>query len=158
MWLVQVLVSWKPEGQTKNTPATGGLLGSRIWDILDRWYVAQHLGWGHIFHHRFFLTRGDGEPLISRGRRWADHRWVHSCVLLFRDGKGWDSNLDKLYPDSGAKGHTFGTRQDYRVGFTPPGLVANDVLCGRVYATYSVWLEYDAVEQHETTAQWLQDG
>ena len=51
MWFIQVLVSRKPEGQTKNTPAATGLLGSRIWDISDRWDVTQHGGWGHIFYH-----------------------------------------------------------------------------------------------------------
>ena len=38
------------------------------------------------------------------------------------------------------------------VGFTPPGLMTNDVICGRVHATYSVRLEYYAAEKHETTA------
>ena len=52
--------------------------------------------------------------------------------------KGWESNPEKLYLDYGDEGHTFGTRQDCRVGFTPPGLTANDVLRGRVHATYSI--------------------
>ena len=30
MWFIQVLVSLQPKGQTKTTPAAGGLLGSRI--------------------------------------------------------------------------------------------------------------------------------
>ena len=80
----------------------------------------------------------DGEPMISWSKRRADHRQVHSGVLLSRDGKGWESNPDKLYSDFGVEGHTFGTRQDCKVEFTPLSLTTNDVLCGRVHVTYSV--------------------
>ena len=84
--------------------------------------------------------------------RQADHRWVHCCVLIFGDEKGWESNIEKLYLDSRIEGHIFGTRKDCRVGFTPLGLTANDFICSRAHVTYSIWLEYYTDEQHGITA------
>ena len=56
-----------------------------------------------------------------------------------RHRKGWESNPNKLDPGTGTEGHTIGTQQDSRSSFTPPGLVAIDVLCSGVYETHSDW-------------------
>ena len=87
----------------------------------------------------------------------GSYRRLHSNVLPSWYIEVWDSNIDKHDSDSRAKKHNIGIRKD-RFGITPLGLNATDVLCSRVYAAYNIWLEYYTVEQHETIAQWLQDG
>ena len=48
---LQVLVSWWLKGQTKTIADVGGLLGSRVKVILDRWDVSHHRGGGYILYY-----------------------------------------------------------------------------------------------------------
>ena len=86
--------------------------------------------------------RGGGEPPVSWAGRQVEYRGPHSCVLPSQYKEGWDLNLNKHDSYSGAEIHTLGLRKDCRFGFTPLGLMANDVLFGRVHVTYSVCLKY----------------
>ena len=97
--------------------------------------------------------RRDGEPPISWARRWVDHRCVHSCVLLSRDRKGWESNPDKLHLGTRLELDTIGTWKDSWASISPPSLATIDFLCSGVHETHSLRLDYCAVDQHEAATQ-----
>ena len=67
---LQILVSWWLEGQTRTIADAGGLLGSRVRVILDRWDVPHHRGGGHILYYWTFLR-----PCSARW--WVYHE--HGC-------------------------------------------------------------------------------
>ena len=59
-------------------------------------------------------------------------------VLLSRHREGGESGPNQLYTGPGPKGHTIDIGQDSRLGFTPLGLAASDVLCGGVHETHDL--------------------
>ena len=98
--------------------------------------------------------RGSGEPsFLWWARRWPNYRRVHCGVLLSRHKEGGESGPNQLYTSARPKGHSIDIGQDNRLGITPPGLVAFDVLCSGVHETHDLLLEHYTTEQHETLSQ-----
>ena len=58
--------------------------------------------------------------------------------MLSRHGEGGESGPYQRYKGVWPKGHTIDIGQDSRLGITPPGLVASDVLCSGVHETHDL--------------------
>ena len=83
--------------------------------------------------------RGSGEPSFPWwASRWSNYRRVHCGVLLSRHREGGESGPYQHYIGPGPKGHTIDIGQDSRLGITPRGLAASDVLCSGVHETHDL--------------------
>ena len=81
---------------------------------------------------------GSSEPMFLWAQKWPDYRGVHCGVLLSRHGEGGELDPNQLYTNAGCKGHPTDIGQDSRLGFTPPGLVASNVLCSGVHEIHGI--------------------